>query len=139
MCTGCNTKGAALSRDFKWPPRSFSGMSAQWQQDFWLGITDKELNPSQLEEYIVNKLTLKKIESDHAKIGGRWLPLSKWERDGFDITAIKMNCDKTKRWNRDFGCWTYRPEIEEAWHETVEKVWHNDLVQYAVSTFDAMH
>ena len=46
MCTGCNTKGAALSRDFKWPPRSFSGMSAQWQQDFWLGITDKDLNPS---------------------------------------------------------------------------------------------
>ena len=29
---------------------------------------------------------------------------------------------------------TYRPEIEEAWHETVEKVWHNDHVQYAILT-----
>ena len=79
------------------------------------------MNISQLENHIVNQLTIKRIESDIARAGGQWLPLSKWQADGFDIAMIEKNCDSTKRWSNSFGCWTYRPLIEESWHETVEK------------------
>ena len=123
ICAGCNTKGASLSRSFTWPPRTFAQQTSEWQKDFWLSITDKQMNPAQLQEHVVHTLTRVRVESEKASRGGLWLPLSKWAADGYDADTIERTCDATKKWSTSFDCWTYRPVIEGGWSETVEKAW----------------
>ncbi|CAK0885333.1 unnamed protein product, partial [Prorocentrum cordatum] len=58
--------------------------------------------------------------------GGKYLPLRKWARDGFDAKKIERNV-QDKRWNPDLGEWAYRPQLEAAWSETVEAAVRNEL------------
>ena len=41
-------------------------------------------------------MTLKRMESEEASCGGKYLPLSVWERKGYDTERIVQNCKSVK-------------------------------------------
>ena len=68
VCSKCNIKGVQLSRLFgSWPPKMFKCMSEDEQKKFWDGI--KDLNSSQLEGVVVQKLSMVRREWEAAKEG----------------------------------------------------------------------
>ena len=117
-----------LSRNFVWPPRSFALMTRKWQQDFWAKLDDPELTKcSHLERVIIDEIRICRRERMIARRGGEYLPLSVWDKQGYDRDAIEANDDK--KWNPDLRCMCYRIRIEGLHEENIEEACQEELNQ----------
>ena len=111
QCNSCNSKCVALSRICGgWPNQDFKDLPLDQQQSFFKEIAGKD---SKKIRGLVEDL-LERIEKKETNFseGGAFLPLSVWERKGFNINDIKeksLPCDK--REHRVLGD-TYRVRIE---------------------------
>jgi hypothetical protein len=96
VCKECNVKCVQLHRVFgRWPPQSFRCLPDDWQATFFADI--KHLpNAAMVESHVVHAMTLKRMESEEASCGGKYLPLSVWERKGYDPERIVQNCKSVK-------------------------------------------
>ena len=87
-CNTCNTKTVELYRAFgTWPTPEFKTMTESEQRAFFAKAAGK----SSKELAVFARDELEKYESheDAYEEGGKFLPLGKWEKDGFDIEAIR--------------------------------------------------
>ncbi|CAK0817295.1 unnamed protein product, partial [Prorocentrum cordatum] len=130
QCDACNnTNGVRLSRRFgQWPPKCFAKMKSEFKQQFYKDLAEDPglSNLDRLEAFVVSSITVQRMEEERVRKGGKYLPLRKWAHDGFDAKKIEDNVQE-KRWNPDLGEWTYRPQLEAAWSETVEAAVRNEL------------
>ncbi|CAK0791509.1 unnamed protein product, partial [Prorocentrum cordatum] len=129
QCDACNTNGVRLSRRFgQWPPKCFAKMKSEFKQQFYKDLAEDPglSNLDRIEAFVVSSITVQRMEEERVRKGGKYLPLRKWAHDGFDAKKIEDNV-QDKRWNPDLGEWTYRPQLEAAWSETVEAAVRNEL------------
>ena len=95
-CRTCMTKTSTLRREFgKWPISQFSYMSTAEKQAFMGDIADK--NISQIRAILETKFTKRSQHGTYYDHNGEFLPLSVWEKRGYDPEAIKTltpNSDK---------------------------------------------
>lgn len=69
-----------------------------------------------LEQRVVQKLTLQRMETEERALGGEYLPLSVYAARGFNVTDIEAKCkDHT---NHDLLGKTYRVSILSAYSKT---------------------
>lgn len=114
-CAGCHTKQQTLRRMCgEWPINEFSLLSVDDQQSFMSKLTGKSSTDiaSILEE------TLERVENRCEKFseGGSFLPLSVWERQGWDPETIKNKSRPSDiREDERFGL-LYRVPV--FWHGT---------------------
>ena len=73
-----------------WLITEFVEMGSEWQIDFWRskGTNSK----AALEEKIVRSLAQSKVTRDSKGSQGKYMPLSWYERQGFNIEDIQENC-----------------------------------------------
>ena len=89
-------KTSTLRREFgKWPISQFSAMSIEEKQAFMGDIADKNL--SQIRAILETKFRKLSQHGTYYDHNGEFLPLSVWEKRGYDPEAIKTltpNSDK---------------------------------------------
>jgi hypothetical protein len=109
-CNGCSKKAVQLRRAFgTWPTSDFSLLGQEQRQSFMAAVADLSGPESvaKCTELILGKETHGEYYID----GGEFLPLSVWERRGFDITRIaEFSLPMDKRSDRVLGD-TYRVKI----------------------------
>ena len=95
-CRTCMVKTSTLRREFgKWPISQFSAMSIEEKQAFMGDIADKNL--SQIRAILETKFRKLSQHGTYYDHNGEFLPLSVWEKRGYDPEAIKTltpNSDK---------------------------------------------
>ena len=111
QCNSCNSKCVALSRICGgWPNQDFKDLPLDQQQSFFKDIAGKDAKKIRgLVEDLLERI--EKKETNFSE-GGAFLPLSVWDRKGFNVNDIKeksLPCDK--REHRVLGD-TYRVRIE---------------------------
>ena len=125
-CHKCNTKGVQLSRlpgwgDFQATLKAFS---PEQRAAFWKG-THQEAGPDGLGRFLNEQTAMisRHAETNSAKTGGTYLPLSVYERRGFDVDAIRRHC-RDKRMHPVLGM-VYRVALDEvfsgAQNETINE------------------
>ena len=118
-CNLCHTRGSMLSK--KWPGWSaeFKLLDAEQMQTFWREA-GKVSNGQQLSNALIQTLVNKRVDTVRAKLSGTWLPLSVYERQGFDIADIESKCQDKKE-HPILGM-TYRVQLAELGRESCEEV-----------------
>ncbi len=86
-CNVCSCKITTLYRQHgKWPTQEFMELTETVQQEFYSRIASMSAHDvMQAATTLVSQVQTRKHEFDE---GGQYLPLSKWEKDGFDIEKI---------------------------------------------------
>ena len=93
-CNRCNAKHVALVRVFgSWPPQQFRAFSEEEQAEFW---REPAMGSGAVRRQTVEFFKKRRIEKTLTSTGGRYLPLSVYERLGYDIEAIRDNCTDTQ-------------------------------------------
>lgn len=88
-CRRCNTKSASLHRIFgQWPLPQFRELSKDEQQDFFRSAGS---DSKSLESAVTNLLSRRLVERSHSQTTGKFLPLSVWEKKGFDPKVIERD------------------------------------------------
>ena len=49
-----------------------------------------------LEQFVIDQLVRRKIEREETRTGGRYLPLSVWGKEGFNMKDIEEKCHDKK-------------------------------------------
>jgi hypothetical protein len=93
-CSLCNTKGVQLSRNgkFRCLLKSFKEhkLSASDRQDFWKST--HEMSQTDLNQLVDEKYTIKLVDSKSTGRRGQYLPLSVYEKQGYDVNTIANYC-----------------------------------------------
>ena len=123
-CGQCNSKAVMLSNMFgAWPLPEFKELSAQVQQQFWQeSSSDKEGLKKAVEKHLVHSL----IEARTATEAGPFLPLSVWQKKGFDTDQIQAKAKK--EWHAVLG-WTYQVKVHSTGRESKEELVRHELYQ----------
>lgn len=125
ICKSCNTKRSICSQMFgKWPVECFTKLDEDQQLAFWLD-TDRSKNGIfvSLEKQVID---CRMKTTKHIR-GGKYLPLSVYEKDGFDVEHIKARCLDTEE--HDVLGTTYRVSIHELCIEDIQQEVHRDMVK----------
>ena len=118
-CRKCACSHTQLHRQWGgWPPAEWASFSAEERKDFWLAIGACDTKEDQ-ERCVLEKLGKKITETRMAGAGGKYLPLSVYGAQGFDIEVIRKGCTDKKP-HPLFGE-VYRVEIEYQNKETMEQ------------------
>jgi hypothetical protein len=118
-CRKCACSYTQLHRQWGgWPPAEWASFSAEERKDFWLAIGACDTKEDQ-ERCVLEKLGKKITETRMAGAGGKYLPLSVYGAQGFDIEVIRKGCTDKKP-HPLFGE-VYRVEIEYQNKETMEQ------------------
>ena len=126
-CPSCNTKATQLNRVFgSWPPKSFAGMSTEWQQNFWKSLEGKP-GGAALENFVVDSLVRQRVEQEQTTSGGEYLPLSVYAQRGFDTSRIVDLCHDTQEHPVLGTC--YRVSIVAVYSKTIEEMIRSELSQ----------
>jgi hypothetical protein len=126
-CSSCNVKLVQLNRIFgQWPPRSFAMLPPGFQDQFFRDCHGKP-GGKVLEQFVVDKLTLQRTEQEVASMGGDWLPLSVWDKMGYDAARIEKTCKDTEE-HPILGT-TYRVCIKSMHSKTIESMIRSELFQ----------
>ena len=96
MCRGCNAATTMLQRNMAWPPRYFSELSDAQQQSFWVACRevadrDSRFTYSKVRACLIKTLISRKSVQNSVEVWSEPKPLTAWEKEGFDIEAIKLN------------------------------------------------
>ena len=94
-CPGCNAKLGKLHRQFgSWPPTDIpldaDKLSETARHQFYAGLSKLE-GIGEIKAYALRFLENYRTEEQRALEGGEFLPLSVWEKRGFDIESIKKH------------------------------------------------
>ena len=101
-------------------------MKKDWQESFWREVSDGKFdNSQQLEQHVIEKITLARKERHVSRKGGEYLPLSRWRTLGYDTDAVAANSDK--KWNAGLKCLCYRVCIESQYDENIEEAVREEL------------
>ena len=86
-CQACNTKHVSLSKMYGgWPNAEFAQFSTAEQQTFWQ--TDAK-GQDHLERLVVGTMVKRRMTENASKDKGKYLPLSVYAQQGFDIGKIE--------------------------------------------------
>ena len=121
-CNVCNCKITQLHRRFgQWPPEEFQLLSEKQQAEFYQAVGQCH-TARQVEEHA--KLTLAKVIEERHLVGsgGEYLPLSVYDKRGFDTAAIEKHC-KDKKNDPIFGL-VYRVAIQRSDHVSENSTRH---------------
>lgn len=119
ICKVCHCRQAQLSRmTGGFPNAEFKQLSAQDQTEFWNTI--KHVADGMiLRGHLVETLVKRRVDSLTSIICGSYLPLSVYERQGYDVHQIKSNCSDVKQ-HAVLGQ-VYRVAIETLDRRTMEE------------------
>ena len=109
VCSRCNSKNVILYNQFgQWPIEEFRGFTEEQQQNFYNNTENSKRSlKSRLTDLMVKKL----IEQKTSALSGEFLPLSVWEKKGWDPKQIEEGAQEDdKEWHAQAG-WTYRVKI----------------------------
>ena len=125
VCKRCNCKRSTLSQLFGlWPLLLFSALPEKQQIAFSRAETKNRL---ELQRALVKEVVDQREEEERTSIGGEYLPLDVWERQGFDVAKIKEHCKDTEE-HLILGT-TYNLGLKTVTKDRIEtQVW-KDLVQ----------
>ena len=112
-CHNCCSKLNLVQRHYgSWPPPNWNLLSdAQQQQVF--SESGSKLDSLLRQLKVVNSHRDKNFRTD--KAAGRFLPLSAWRQQGFEIPeGFEEDCPPShKEWHEQLQIWTYNIEIRE--------------------------
>ena len=92
ICGKCNCRGVQLHRRFgAWPPAAFASLGDEWQEQVWKDARNKT-SGARLEEHVVDTITRQRVEKEETSVGGKYLPLSVYDKKGYDIKMIEAKC-----------------------------------------------
>ena len=95
-CKKCATRYTQLHRQWGgWPPSEWESFSEEEKTAFWVAVGAAETKEDQ-DKVVMEVLSKKVEEIRSAGSGGKYLPLSVYERKGFDIAKIERECDDYK-------------------------------------------
>ena len=125
VCKRCNCKRSTLSQLFGlWPLDLFSALPEKQQIAFSRAETKNRL---ELQRALVKEVVDQHEEEETTSIGGEYLPLDVWERQGFDVAKVKEHCKDTEE-HPILGT-TYNLGLKAVTKDRIEtQVW-KDLVQ----------
>ena len=124
ICKNCNSKRSLLSQMFgKWPISQFSELADANQKEFWKSGS-KTKQGLQTELGLI--ITQERIDSEINKVGGQFLPLGVYERQGYNTQNIIENCKK--EYNEDLKEDTYLVNIRAVFKEEIERDTRNELL-----------
>ena len=95
-CNVCNTRIVQLNRAFgEWPPAEFHLLSDTEQSDFYKKVKACINSKKLIEE---TEICLERVYIEKHSLGcvGKYLPLSVYEKKGYDIDDIQRNCKDIK-------------------------------------------
>ncbi len=128
-CNRCNVKTTQLIRLYgSWPPPSFAKQDADWKVKFWQAAQDVAGGPAALDAFVVQRLTIRKLEEEVSTFGGEYLPLSVHKTRGFDCDMIVKNCKDTGE--HDVLGLCYRVSIRSAYSRTIEQMVREELNEW---------
>ena len=89
QCPVCCCKQVGLSKLFvQWPIPGFKGLDEATQRAFWQSAgTDKESLKKAVCEHVLNK----SVERTYSDYSGPFLPLSVWEKRGYDVDRVRTH------------------------------------------------
>lgn len=88
-CNACNAKHVTLVNLYgHWPIQEFSDMPNDKQLEFW----QSDVKGKALDKLVEESLLERRIVRERLRKGGAYLPLSVYEKDGYDIARIKEKC-----------------------------------------------
>ena len=136
-CPKCNVKGTQLTRLFgTWPPACFAKLPQDHQEKFWKECQDECIGGGfSLEEKVVKTLLIRRIEVEESAVGGKYWPLSVYERKGFDTELIKNNCKDTQMHPQLGLC--YLVKIKSVFSKTIEQAIRDELLEHKSSKQNA--
>ena len=101
ICKRCNSRRATMSKLFgSWPIPEFEEMGPEWQEQFWK--SECANRKKDLMDEIIRMITQSKISRKIQGHSGKYLPLTWYKAQGFDILAIEEKCKDT---HRNMKCW----------------------------------
>ena len=93
-CNSCNVRHVQLVRIFGgWPPEEFKELQEEEQQKFW---ASESTDTKGLKQLAVDFLVKKRVESYTTEEKGSYLPLSVYEKMGYDVGRIEAKCEDFK-------------------------------------------
>ena len=119
MCSTCNSKCVGLYRICgNWPTADFKDLTDEEQTAFWNSCDAKSKD---LKESYVNALTKRNLQRREAGRKGKFLPLSVYERKGYNIEDIELNTAEEDKEKCPVVGWTYRLKVHETLDVNVEE------------------
>jgi len=126
-CSKCNTRTVQLHRIFgSWPIAQFKGLSEEDKLNFMKEI-GKAGSIEEIKNAAINSLTKMKISSFVAKKEGTYLPLSVYEKNGWDVELIKATCPK--KLHEDLKIPVYKVSLETDAEKTIEQQIRKELIE----------
>ena len=123
----CNYLKVKLWRKFgSWPPPAVRDMQQQERQQFYKALGDN--TTEDLSSLTVKTLVSIKVQSEEAKTGGEYLPVSVYEARGYHIQRIMEFCPHKK--NDPVLGEVYKVEITGEWKSTIEKTVKKELDEW---------
>lgn len=123
ICRPCNRVITMMNRKIKLPgPLHMNAWTEQQRLDFFRNASKCEnlngrMNYSSIRGLIKTTLTTRKVEEHKKSIKQDFLPLSVWEKQGYEIAMIvNYNC---KEWNPALG-WTYTVPLKTISWSSIE-------------------
>jgi hypothetical protein len=119
-CSTCCTRATQLHRVFgTTSPDGLKDLTADEQADFWKQIGMTTGDRTALAKCVAERITTRKTEQDKAEAGGQYLPLSVYDKQGYDIDKIKDSCKDTEEHPILGTC--YRVSINGGWKSTLDE------------------
>jgi hypothetical protein len=133
-CPTCNTRLVQLHRSFgKWPIKQFTGLSESLKAKFMKEVGgvkgQKALTAAAINSLVTSQISLWK-SSKH----GDYLPLSVYEKNGWDTEAIRLNCPM--KLHEELKIPTYKVNISGESEETIEKSLRKELYELSECPWD---
>ena len=102
-CSGCHVKTTQLYRQFgKWPTTEFEALQEDVKQAFMASLIGMD-GPGAVAK-ATELFETYRVDEEVYKDGGDYLPLSVWEKQGWDISRVaEFSPDADKKWHSVLG------------------------------------
>ena len=125
-CKGCTAKRTMGSKIFgRWPIDAFKQLNTDQQVAFWQSETSTR---EAMEASLAKVITDNRISKEEDMHKGKYLPLSVWAADGFDVDIIKANCTDIEE-HKLLGT-TYRVDIHEVCYGEIYTLVQKDIMTW---------
>jgi hypothetical protein len=92
VCKGCHNTYRGLQRHFgAWPHKDFPKLDDAEDAEFWRSGSSG--SKAEILKHVSSTVGKKLIISDETRLGGDFLPLSVWGKNGYDTKLIEANCE----------------------------------------------
>jgi hypothetical protein len=124
QCGKCNSKMVGCHRIFgQWPIAEFDGISAEAKQAFY-GAAG-----APLKESVLDSLVKWRCDEHVAEVCGKFLPLSVWERKGYDAEFIRTHTNAADiEWSPQVGN-TYRVRVKTTIDRSIERSIREQIIE----------